>query len=173
MITRAKRRRSDANLVQTRSLSNFKPIRSPATLPRAHWAIIALLWLLVDPTFCRLISNDGRRGESCGAKSAVFWLHYPPTPRERRSRQKGVGTQKLGFFRPRNENPGVKKETTALLTVPEKGKCLHLPACRTKGIVRLFWDPLDMAQRLDMAVQRDKQFPISCYTRKLKKVLAN
>ena len=84
MITRAKRRRSDANLVQTRSLSNFKPIRSPATLPRAHWAIIALLWLLVDPTFCPLISNDGRRGESCGAKSAVFWLHYPPTPRERR-----------------------------------------------------------------------------------------
>ena len=74
----------------------------------------------------------GEAARVVGQKAQCFdcITHSPPPPphppRERRWGQKGVGTQKLGFFRPRNENLGEKKETTLLLTVPEKGKCVYI-----------------------------------------------
>ena len=58
-------------------------------------------------------------------------------PERKKDGQKGVATQKLDFFRPRNENPGEKKETTVLLTVPEKEKMFTFVS-RTKGIVTFF-----------------------------------
>ena len=47
-------------------------------------------------------------------------------PQRKKEAAKRCGCSETRLLPPRNENPGEKKETTLLLTVPEKGKCLHL-----------------------------------------------